>query len=185
MKTRAPRQNTKRNGQSTSVASVAVATRRWSGGPPPSIRSSNLGSRQVDELKAVSRSGLWSLQLFLFISSVAFLVRDFDIYATFPESVLQILGCAPPAFLVQVALAGYVFTVIVPLLINMQMGSQPAFNRWHLLYRAAFYLFFLSSNSLTAQFMVVFATCCILYLLEQVSVCLSLHRVQQGDSQPA
>jgi hypothetical protein len=140
---------------------------------------------QAAHLRASSRRGLWNLQLFLLVSCVAFLVRDFDLYSAFPESVLQILGCAPPPLLVQIALGGYIFTVLTPLLIHTLNGDPPPVSGWHLAYRSIFYLFFLCSSTLTVNFVPVFAAGVILYLLEQTCLGINIHRLSHGDRQPA
>ena len=139
----------------------------------------------VDELHSISRRGWSDLQRFILLSSAAFLSRDFDLYQELPENVLQILGCAPPPHLVLIALAGYVFTVVTPLLIHLLNGDRPAVNRWHLVYRSIFYLFFLCSQSLDRYFMLVLGTGMTLYLLEQSLVALLIYRHQHGNSLPA
>jgi hypothetical protein len=123
--------------------------------------------------------------LFLLVSCAAFLVRDFNLYVSFPESVLQILGCPPPATLVHIALAGYIFTVVTPLTIHLLNGENPVVHWRHLGYRASFYGFYLFSNTLTANFILVFAIGIALYLLEQLIVCVALGKSSLGDGQPA
>jgi hypothetical protein len=139
----------------------------------------------ADQLRGTFQCGLSDLQRFILISSAAFMVRDFNLYQAFPEEILQILGCAPPPQLVLIALAGYVFTVITPLLIHLCQGDKPVTNRWHLLYRSAFYLFFLFSQSLDSYFMLVLATGMSLYLLEQSLLGLLIYRLQNGNGVPA
>jgi hypothetical protein len=131
------------------------------------------------------RHGLSDLQRFILISAAFFMVRDFNLYQAFPEEVLQILGCAPPPQLVLIALAGYVFTVVTPLLIHLSTGERPTASRWHLLYRSIFYLFFLCSQTLDGYFMLVLGTGLLLYLLEQTCVGVSLHRLGHGNGHPA
>jgi hypothetical protein len=139
----------------------------------------------ADELRGAFQRGLSDLQRFILISSAAFMVRDFNLYQAFPEDVLQILGCAPPPQLVLIALAGYVFTVITPLFVHLCRADKPVVNRWHLLYRSSFYLFFLFSQSLDTYFMLVLGVGMVLYLLEQSLVGLSIYRLGHGDRQPA
>lgn len=139
----------------------------------------------AEELRHLSRRGLSDLQRFILLSAAFFLVRDFNLYEAFPEEVLQILGCAPPPQLVLIALAGYVFTVITPLLIHLCQGDKPSVSSWHLLYRSIFYLFFLCSQTLDAYFMLVLGIGLLLYLLEQTWVGVSIHRLTQGNGHPA
>jgi hypothetical protein len=183
MKSQALQQD--RNSAETGPAgtSAAVATRRWPESLLASVGHHDEEPQGFDELRAVSRRSLWSLQLFLLISVAAFFVRDFDLYATLPESVLQVLGCSPPPILIHLALAGYIFTVLTPLLIHMVSNDKPVSNWRHLGYRAAFYCFYLVSNTLTANFTLVFAACIVLYLLEQANVCISMSRFNHGDGQ--
>lgn len=143
------------------------------------------GSRPSDDLSGIAKRGLWNLQLFLLISCGAFLVRDFNLYATFPESVLQVLGCPPPPVLVYLALAGYIVTVMIPLTIHLLTGETPTAQWRHLGYRSAFYLFFLWSGTLTAHFALVFVAGVALYLLEQVCIGLASARTSQSSGQPA
>ncbi|MCM2265708.1 MAG: hypothetical protein NDI73_11020, partial [Desulfuromonadales bacterium] len=143
------------------------------------------GPHGLEELRAISRRSQSSLQLFLAISAIAFLVRDFNLYEAFPESVLQILGCPPPPILAHIALAGYVFTVLIPLVIHLLSGEQPVSQWRHLGYRSAFYGFYLFSNTLAANFIAVFATGIILYMLEQANICLAIGKTSDGDGQLA
>ena len=145
----------------------------------------NRHSDPVGELRGIFRRGLSDLQRFILISAACFMIRDFDLYQAFPEEVLQILGCAPPPQLVLIALAGYVFTVITPLFIHLCRGDKPVANRWHLLYRSIFYLFFLCSQSLDSYFMLVLGTGLILYLLEQTVIGTAISRLNHGNGQPA
>jgi hypothetical protein len=144
----------------------------------------NRHANPADELRGLFRRGLSDVQRFILISSAAFMIRDFDLYQALPENVLQILGCAPPPHLVLIALAGYVFTVVVPLLIHMINGDKPATNHWHLLYRSSFYLFFLCSQSLNSYFMLVLGLGLFLYFLEQSLVGVLIYRLQHDRSLP-
>lgn len=185
MTSRAPEHHDQRSKSSAVLTESSPTTTHRPVGLSHSMRHPDRGLGQGEPLRAISKRSLWSLQLFLLISCAAFLVRDFDLYATFPESVLQILGCAPPPLLVQIALGGYIFTVVTPLLIHMINGDPPALSGWHLAYRSIFYLFFLCSNTLTAHFVPVFAAGVSLYLLEQTCVGLGIYRLNHGDRQPA
>lgn len=185
MKTQALHQNGKPAENRHAGANAAVATQRWPESLLHSVGQHDAGPQRLDELRAVSRQSLWSLQIFLVISIAAFLVRDFDLYATFPESVLLILGCAPPPVLAHIALAGYIFTVVTPLTIQLFNEEHPVAQWRHLGYRAAFYCFYLFSNTLTANFILVFATGIVLYLLEQIAVCVAISKTHQGDGQTA
>ena len=147
--------------------------------------TANRHADPADELRGLFRHGLSDLQRFILVSAAAFMVRDFDLYQAFPEAVLQVLGCAPPPQLVLVALAGYVFTVITPLFVHLCRGDRPTGNRWHLLYRSIFYVFFLCSQSLDSYFMLALGTGLGLYLLEQTLLGMAISRLNHGNGQPA
>ena len=147
--------------------------------------SAHAGSRLSDDPRGSAKRGMWQLQLFLLISCVAFLVRDFNLYATFPENVLQVLGCPPPPVLVYLALAGYIVTAMIPLTIHLLSGETSTAQWRHLGYRAAFYLFFLWSGTLAAHFAVVFIAGVALYLLEQLCIGLASTRTIEGNGQVA
>lgn len=185
MKTQAPYQNKKSAGKKFFAASIAVVSQGWAGNLIAPARPKEDGLHGNDELRATSWRSLWSLQLFLTVSIAAFLVRDFNLYEAFPESVLQILGCPPPPTLAHIALAGYIFTVLIPLVIQMLNGDQPVAQWRHLGYRSAFYCFYLFSNTLTVNFFLVFATGIILYLLEQATICIAIAKAGHGDGQLA
>ncbi|MHB8707828.1 MAG: hypothetical protein ACYC9I_03065 [Desulfuromonadales bacterium] len=185
MKIQAPYPDRKSAGKNLFSARAAVSSRHWLENLVAPARQTHENQHGNDELRAISRRSLWSLQLFLLISTVAFLVRGFDLFAALPESVLQILGCPPSPTLAHLALAGYIFTVLTPLVIHLLNGEKPEAQWRHLGYRAAFYAFYLFSNTLTANFILVFAVGVILYLLEQVSICFSIAKANQGDGQLA
>ncbi|MGK2945826.1 MAG: hypothetical protein ACSLFC_13940 [Desulfuromonadales bacterium] len=131
----------------------------------------NTGPRlNSSALHALSRKGLWGLLLFLLVSVAAFMVQDFNLYQTFPEPVLQILGCPPPAILIHLALTAYSFTVVVPVLIRMATGENPMVSWHHLLCRSVFYLFYLVSTTLPENFIAVIIIGLLLYAIEQAGI---------------
>jgi hypothetical protein len=127
-------------------------------------------------LHALSRKGLWGLLLFLLAGVAAFTVQDFNLYQSFPEPVLQLLGCPPPALLIHLALTGYSFTVVVPVLIRMATGAQPQVGWQHLACRAVFYLFYLASTTLPQNFVAVTVIGMLLYAVEQVGIWAYLYK---------
>ncbi|MBW2689810.1 MAG: hypothetical protein JRC99_07770 [Deltaproteobacteria bacterium] len=127
-------------------------------------------------LHALSRKGLWGLLLFLIVSVAAFMAQDFNLYKTFPEPVLQVLGCPPPEILIHLALTCYSFTVIVPVLIRMATGESPVIGWHHLPYRAAFYFFYLVSMTLPENFVAAVTVGILLYAVEQISIWAYLYK---------
>jgi hypothetical protein len=133
------------------------------------------------ELHALSRKGLWGLLFFLFASLAACTVQDFNLYRTFPEPVLEILGCPPPAILIHLALIGYSLTVVIPVLIRMATGAVPVVGWHHLACRSVFYLFYLASTTLPQNFLAVIIIGSLLYLVEQLGIWAYLYRNLHGS----
>lgn len=131
-------------------------------------------------LHTLSRKGLWGLLLFLLAGVAAFTVQGFNLYQAFPEPVLQVLGCPPPALLVHLALTGYSFTVVVPVLVRMATGDRPVVGWHHLPCRSVFYLFYLASTTLPENFVAVTTIGILLYAVEQVGIWAYLHKNLHG-----
>jgi hypothetical protein len=131
-------------------------------------------------LYALSRKGLWGLLIFLMISVAAFLVKDFNLYQSLPEPVLEILGCPPPATLIHLALTGYSFTVVVPVLIRLANGDNPLLRWYHLPCRVAFYFFYLVSTTLPENFVAALTIGGLLYLVEQVGIWSNIYKLLHG-----
>lgn len=127
-------------------------------------------------LHSMSRRGLIGLLFFLVSGVAAFMVQDFNLYKALPEAVLQVLGCPPPATLIHLALTGYSFTVVVPVLIRMATGAPPVVAWHHNLCRAIFYLFYLVSTTLPENFIAVLTIGIILYGMEQAGIWSYMHK---------
>ena len=164
--------------QHKSKAAV-VASKFWPGGPVDQARDSDTGL-SLASLHCLSRKGLWGLLLFLLASVVAFMSRDFNLYLALPESVLQIVGCPPPATMIHLALTGYSFTIVVPVLIRMANGEKPVVGWRHLIYRTAFYPFYLFSLALPENFAVVVTIGILLYVVEQIGIWSYLYKHLRG-----
>lgn len=163
---------------------MAVMENGWAGNLMTPARNKKDDLTGTAALRATSWRSLWSLQLFITISVAAFMVRDFNLYESLPENVLQILGCPPPPLLAHCALAGYALTVMIPLVIHLLDGDPPVSEWRQLGFRSAFYCFYLFSGTLASYFLLVFITGMTLYLLEQASICLALAKSGQGNGQP-
>lgn len=147
-------------------------------------RSSGGSGLTAAELQAMARKGLWGLLLFLLTGVLVFLVRDFNLYRVLPEAVLEVLGGPPPATLIHLALAGYSFTVVVPVLIRMANGEQPVVGWRHLFWRLAFYLFYLVSTTLPENFLALVVIGSLLYLVEQAGIWSYRHQHLDGTATP-
>jgi hypothetical protein len=131
-------------------------------------------------LYSLSRKGLWGLLIFLMTSVAAFLVQDFNLYQSLPEPVLEILGCPPPATLIHLALTGYSFTVVVPVLIRLANGDNPVIRGYHLPCRVAFYFFYLVSTTLPENFVAALTIGCLLYVVEQIGIWSNIYKLLHG-----
>ena len=158
---------------------ISVISKFWRGEPVDQARASCAGLSPAS-LHALSRKGRWGLLLFLVASVAAFLVRDFNIYQALPESVLQVIGCPPPATMIHLALTGYSFTIVVPVLIRMATGESPVVGWHHLFYRSAFYPFYLFSLALPENFAAVVTIGVLLYVVEQTGIWAYMYKHLRG-----
>ena len=154
-------------------------SRSWPDGPVDQARESSDGL-SLTALHALSRKGLWGLLLFLLASLAAFVTRDFNLYQALPESVLQVVGCPPPATMIHLALTGYSFSIVVPVLIRMATGENPVVGWRHLFYRVAFYPFYLFSMALPENFVAVVTIGILLYVVEQIGIWSYMHKHLRG-----
>ena len=121
-------------------------------------------------LQQMSSRSLWELICFLVISMVAYASRDFNLFETASEPLRQILGCPPPAYLINIALAVYGFSAAVLTLTAMARQRRPE-GRWnHLGYRSAFYVFFCFSGAIAGNFLAVLLVGLFLYGLDQCHI---------------
>ena len=125
---------------------------------------------KAESLAGLSRKGLLELLQFLLISACAFAIQDFNLFATFPEHVREILGCPPPAVLTNVALTIYCIAVMIPQCISLASDSRPMRTHRHLGYLVTFYLFYFISNALAANFIGVLVVGLTIYGLGQLSI---------------
>jgi TctA family transporter len=126
--------------------------------------------KKVQALYALSRRNLWELLLFLLLSIGVFSFREFDLFAVASAPVRQLLGCPPPALLINFALATYLFSAVTILLTRMANASRPE-QKWSQLgYRTVFYLFYSFSGTLSGHFVAVFTIGILLYGLDQLNV---------------
>ncbi|MEA3545461.1 MAG: hypothetical protein U9R69_09625 [Thermodesulfobacteriota bacterium] len=118
----------------------------------------------------VQNHSLISLLLFLLISIIAFTFKDFNLFESASESMRQILGYPPPAYLISVALAVYCFSSAILTLTAMANEAQPT-QKWnHLGYRSAFFIFYCFSGAIAANFLPVLLVGLSLYGLDQCHI---------------
>ncbi len=118
----------------------------------------------------IQNYNLLSLAVFLLISICAFTFKDFNLFEAASESVRQILGYPPPAYLISVALAVYAFSSAILTLTAMANDSKPT-QKWnHLGYRSAFFIFYCFSGTIAVNFLPVLAVGLALYGLDQLQI---------------
>ena len=118
----------------------------------------------------VQNHSLMSLVLFLIISICAFTFKDFNLFESASESMRQILGCPPPAYLISIALAVYCFSSAILTLTSMANDAQPTLKWNHLGYRSAFFIFYCFSGAIAANFLPVLLVGLSLYGLDQCHI---------------
>ncbi|HEY5672301.1 MAG TPA: hypothetical protein VIR78_01225 [Malonomonas sp.] len=123
--------------------------------------------KKVQALYVLSRRSLWEILLFLLLSIGVFSFREFDLFAAASEPVRQLLGYPPPAILINIALATYLFSAVTILLVRMANVTRPEQKWTQLGYRTVFYLFYSFSGTLSSHFIAVFSIGMLLYALEQ------------------
>lgn len=138
--------------------------------------------RSMTDRYTISRFGLWNLLLFLLVSVAAFSVQDFDLFAAVSENFWSLLGAPPAPQLLDLGLGIYLFAALV-LLPDRMNKAIPAQGWAQVGYRISFYLLYLASNALAANFMLVFAAGMLLYGLEQAYIWFPLLRIQNEDSE--
>ena len=153
-----------KNNEPSGKAETAAVYRRRFG------RGQEIKQLDANDLHALSRKGLWGLLVFLAFGVAAFMLQDFNLYHSFPERVLQVLGCPPPAVMIHLALICYSFTIVVPVLIRMANGDKPVVGWRHLFCRLAFYFFYLVSMTLPENLLALVIIGIILYIIEQVGI---------------
>jgi cytochrome bd-type quinol oxidase subunit 2 len=118
----------------------------------------------------VQNHSLIGLVTFLLISICAFTFKDFNLFEAASESVRQILGYPPPAYLISVALAVYAFSSAILTLTAMANDAKPT-QKWnHLGYRSAFFIFYCFSGTIAANFLPVLMVGLALYGLDQFHI---------------
>ena len=118
----------------------------------------------------VQNHSLMSLVLFLVISIIAFTFKNFNLFESASESMRQILGYPPPAYLISVALAVYFFSSAILTLTAMANDAKPT-QKWnHLGYRSAFFIFYCFSGAIAANFLPVLLVGLSLYGLDQCHI---------------
>lgn len=111
---------------------------------------------EIRKLEIRASSGLWVLALFTLISIGA--SREFSFLPELSPGARDVLGPAPPADLISIALVAYSLSAIILALSRLMSDSRPGGSLAHLGYLSAFYLFYYFSETLTENFWAVFVS---------------------------
>lgn len=109
---------------------------------------------QIRKLEIRASSGLWALALFTLISIGA--SREFSFLPELSPGARDVLGPAPPADLISIALVAYSLSAIVLALYWLMSDSRPGGSLVHLGFLTAFYVFYYFSETLKENFWAVF-----------------------------
>ena len=139
--------------------------------------------KKVQALYALSRRNLWELLLFVIASIGVFAFRQFDLFAAASEPVRQLLGSPPPALLINIALATYLFSAVTILLVRMANAARPEQKWTQLGYRVVFYLFYSFSGTLSSHFVAVLSIGLLLYALEQLHIWLYTEKLVRREQE--
>lgn len=115
----------------------------------------NRTKESIRKLEKRAYIGGYILSAFILISIGA--TRNFSFLPSFTPSIRKSMGMAPPADLISVALAVYVFSAAIISLSRMMDGSDKTGGIAHLGYLGAFFFFYHFSGSMDAHFWAVFA----------------------------
>lgn len=115
-------------------------------------------SRAQESIRRLERRaylGGYILSAFILLSIGA--TRNFSFLPSFTPAIKKSMGMAPPAGLISVALAVYVFSAAIISLTRMMEGSDKTGGIAHLGYLGAFFFFYHFSGHMDAHFWAVFA----------------------------
>lgn len=118
----------------------------------------------------LQNQSLLSLSIFLLLCIVSYTFKTFNLFEISSEPIRQLLGCPPPAYLINIALAVYCFSSAILTLTAMANDARPV-QKWnHLGYRSAFFVFYSFSGAIAANFLPVLLVGVSLYGLDQLHI---------------
>jgi len=120
--------------------------------------------------QSMTNQSLLGLAIFLLISMVAYIFKDFNLFEVASESIRQILGYPPPAYLISVALAVYCFSSATLTLAAIANDGYPVPKWNHLGYRSIFYVFYCFSGAISDNYIPVLLVGLCLYGLDQCHI---------------
>jgi len=130
--------------------------------------TSSEAQESIRVLRARARMGGWGLAAFVVISFLS--IPNSYLLPALSESIRQFLGAAPPSYLISIALIIYAFSALTLILARIAQGSG-VYKGWsHLLYIAAFYIFFGFAGTLRETYWAVFVSGLLIMGLENYLV---------------
>jgi hypothetical protein len=97
------------------------------------------------------------------------MLKDVAIFNEMHEGIKVFLGNPPPAALINIALAVYLFSCTVITLGNIANNKEPESKMNHLMYRTAFF-FFYSFSAIGINFIPVLLIGLFLYILDYIHI---------------
>lgn len=129
----------------------------------------------------IQNQNLISLAIFLVLTIIAYINKDFNLFTSASEPVRQVLGCPPPAYLINIALAVYCFSAAVLTLTAMVNNVKPE-QKWnHLGYRLTFYLLYCFSGAIATNFLPIVFVGLFLYSLDQCHIWIHHNKAIPSD----
>ena len=137
-------------------------------GRGPSERILEEVEGRISKLRSLARQGGWGIASFVIISVLA--IPNFNAVPPLPEKVRLLLGSAPKAEFISMALVVYVFSALTLTLARIMQGTG-TYRGWsHLFYIAVFYLFYGFAGALEETFWAVFVSGLIILGLENFAI---------------
>jgi len=121
----------------------------------------------------------FEFMLFLLISILAFIFKDFNLFTSSSESMKVILGTPPPTNLINIALVVYLLSAATIRMISIATKIKPIIKYSHLAYRSAFYVFFCFSGSIQNNFIQVLLVGIFMFILDELNIIL-YYKEHQG-----
>jgi hypothetical protein len=124
--------------------------------------------QRISKLRKLARQGGWGLAVFVVISVLA--IPNFNVVPPLPEKVRMMLGEAPRADFIGLALVVYVFSALTLTLARITQGTG-IYRGWsHLFYITAFYIFYAFAGVMEDTFWAVFVSGLIILGLENFAI---------------
>jgi hypothetical protein len=124
--------------------------------------------KRISKLRKLARQGGWGLTVFVVISVLA--IPNFNAVPPLPEKIRLMLGEAPRADFIGIALVVYVFSALTLTLARITKGAG-TYRGWsHLFYITAFYIFYAFAGAMEDTFWAVFTSGLIILGLENYAI---------------